>query len=541
MKNISTKVGRHQKELPVSGVCSPLVAIWPRMKASAFVATCVFALVATHGAHGATTTLTFDDIPAEQNVTTQYQGKGVTISGATVANANFYLILPKSAPNVAYAPTGLIKMAFSVTGVKTVSAYITGPGVGIYAYDAANNLLGFTQTQGTGYNEFLAVTSASGAIAKVEIHDGGSSFYVDDFSFDSGPTNYSVTDLNLGGTVGGTTPQGINANGQVAGFGTTSKFAVHAFTYLGSSVQDIGTLGGLYSIANAVSSTGQVVGAAQNARNQIHAFSWTAANGMSDLGTLGGTSSEAVSVNSSGQVVGSSATKNGQRHAFVWASGAMSDLGTLDGQESSAIAVNSAGRVAGTSGTRNQQTHAFSWTVAEGMVDVGTLGGTSSLAVAMNTQGQIVGASQLKNGQVHGFAWTPGSGMADVGTLGGKASAAVAINDAGQVVGSAQIASGDLHAFSWTAATGPKDIGTLGGRTSSAVAVNSSGQVVGTAQAANGELRAFLWNAGEMTDLNSRIPGAPAGLKLITALSISDSGSIVALSNRGLMLLKPRP
>ncbi|MFM0140650.1 hypothetical protein [Caballeronia grimmiae] len=540
MKNVGTKSGNGSKGTRAPRTASPLFAGKPS-RISVFVASSTVALSASLSAQGAVTTLTFDDLPGEQNVTTQYQGKGVTITGATVANANVYLIPPKSAPNVAYAPTGLIRLSFNVTGVKTVSAYITGPGVGIYAYDAGNNLLGASQTQGTGYNEFLTVTSASGPIAKVEIHDGGSSFYVDDFSFDTGLTNYSVTDLSLGGTVGGTTPQGMNAIGQVAGFGTTSKFAIHAFAYLGNSVQDIGTLGGPYSIANAVNAGGRVVGAAQNARNQIHAFSWTASSGMSDLGTLGGTSSEAVSVNSVGQVTGSSATRSGQRHAFLWASGGMSDLGTLGGQDSSATTVNSTGRVAGTSQTRNQKTHAFSWTPSEGMVDIGTLGGASSAAAAVNAQGQIVGVSQLKNGQVHGFAWMPGSGMADVGTLGGRASAAAANNDAGQVVGSAQLANGDLHAFSWTAVTGLKDIGTLGGRTSSALAVNNAGQVVGTAQAANGELRAFLWNAGTMTDLNTRIPGAPAGLKLVSALSISENGSVVVLSNRGLMLLKPQP
>ena len=64
------------------------------------------------------------------------------------------------------------------------------------------------------------------------------------------------------------------------------------------------------SVAQAVNDAGQVVGFAYvsflQTGHDVHAFSWTAKDGMIDLGTLGGTYSNALAVNATGQVVGTS-------------------------------------------------------------------------------------------------------------------------------------------------------------------------------------------------------------------------------------------
>ncbi|HBI69652.1 MAG TPA: hypothetical protein DDZ22_11730 [Massilia sp.] len=53
-------------------------------------------------------------------------------------------------------------------------------------------------------------------------------------------------------------------------------------------------------------------------------------------------------------------------------------------------------------------------------------------------------------------------------------------------------------------------------------------------------MRAFVWSAsGGMLDLNRALHRTPPGLVLEQALSINDSGIIVANSNAGLVLLKP--
>ena len=73
----------------------------------------------------------------------------------------------------------------------------------------------------------------------------------------------------------------------------------------GYTAIDLGTLGGIFSVAVAVNEQGQVVGTSQTAARESHAFLWE--NGvMTDLGTLGGgTDSFAQAINNSGQVAGS--------------------------------------------------------------------------------------------------------------------------------------------------------------------------------------------------------------------------------------------
>ena len=157
---------------------------------------------------------------------------------------------------------------------------------------------------------------------------------------------------------------------------------------------------------------------------------------ITGLGTLGGSQSFATAINDSGQVVGEADTASGDSHAFITGpNGAgMTDLGTLGGKDSQAFAINDSGQVVGYSGTAHGYDHAFITGLdGTGMTDLGTLGGTYSEAIAINDSGQVVGSASTASGYQHAFITGPnGTGMTILGEF---TSDAFDINDSGEVVG----------------------------------------------------------------------------------------------------------
>lgn len=293
-----------------------------------------------------------------------------------------------------------------------------------------------------------------------------------------------------------------------------------------------------------------------------HAFLWNPSDGLVDIGTLGGKSSVGVGINNKDQMTGFSYLSDQTEcnpfienalHAFIWtAEEGMIDLGTLGGKNSYGYGINDQGEVAGYSNLKDSMgSHAFLWTSKTGMTDLGTLGGSYSLGYAINKFGYVTGYSSTDgNGSWHAFVarsfrtssrgkFHPGITMRDIGTLGGDMSTGQAINDLSQVTGYSNLVEGDTdtkHAFFWSERKKMVDLGTLGGRSSYGRGINNAGVVTGnslisepTEDKPEPESHGFLWSqANGMEDLNNLIP-VDSGWVITSGNDINDDGHITAM------------
>lgn len=319
------------------------------------------------------------------------------------------------------------------------------------------------------------------------------------------------------------------------------------------AVTELGTLGGTNSMATALNNHEQVVGAAQTALGNYHAFMFGGGR-MTDLGTLGGSNSWAYGVNDNGWVVGGAELSWTNMHAFLCTNGLMGggmmDLGTLGGSNSAACMVNLYGEVAGWGALSNGCHHAMFITncFSGGMMDLGTVGGTNSELYCINSNGVVVGCAMMANGfgapimstnPMLGSGTMMTMGMGGMGALGGED---WFVNDLGNTVGQAWMSGGNYHAF-MSISGGMMgggmniDLGTLGGTNSIAYCLNNGGMGVGMAQLSNGFPHAFMATTGmggavHMTDLNGLVP-TNSGWVLMEARGVNAAGQIVGWGTCG--------
>ncbi|MGI4791115.1 MAG: hypothetical protein ACRYFS_19990 [Janthinobacterium lividum] len=301
--------------------------------------------------------------------------------------------------------------------------------------------------------------------------------------------------------------------------------------------------------AQGLNNKGQVVGYIYTdaSLSNDYAFLWDSTHGLQNLGNLGSPSSGANAINSSGQIVGSSATPdgdaNGYLEGFIYSGGTMTDLGNIQdnysGDSEYPFAINAGGEVVGTVTVAgqisfNSGAQPFTWTsVASGLQIAGVEAGINGI----NDTGEYVGFVLRSAGDQAFHHVGNGSYLSSdyMGTLGGgTTSEAKAINASGQIVGYSYLSNNTTyHAFHHTGSgtlVATDDLGTLGGTSSVAYGINTAGQVVGSAQASDGTYHAFLWtpngSSGTMVDLNTLVP-ACFQMVLNSANGINDQGQIV--------------
>lgn len=201
---------------------------------------------------------------------------------------------------------------------------------------------GYTSTSGSrGYSFYLDLRATSPCLDQLPAlaSAGAAAYAINDSSAivgesSEGPISWAVRWRRTEGVWGvsklgrdSTRAWGINLRGDVAGqfLGPKSYTDQHALYWLRTgdalAEQELGTLGGPGSVANAVDGTGRVVGWAHNKQFNAVAFDWTKTTGMRDLGTLGGKWASASAVNGK-RIVGYSSVATPGRtitdHATLW-------------------------------------------------------------------------------------------------------------------------------------------------------------------------------------------------------------------------------
>jgi probable HAF family extracellular repeat protein len=276
----------------------------------------------------------------------------------------------------------------------------------------------------------------------------------------------------------------------------------------------------------AINNAGQIAGYYQEPQSSNDvAFIWNSVNGLQAIDSS--LSSRANAINSSGTVVGFD-SNNG---SFEWTSqGGLNYFQNFFGTSNSATGINNSGTICGTFYPNTNEAYTYSQT--GGFKSLGFLGsGTADVASAINNLGQVAGVALNSAGNVEAALWNPTSGWSDLGNIqsGGTVSG---INNATQVVGSMAKAgfNGEVP-YEWTASTGLTPLATFQGEgDNAAMGINNSGAIVGYSyfggSGSDNYNHAAIWMDGQLQDLNSLIDPNSDWI-LTIANGINDTGQII--------------
>jgi len=306
---------------------------------------------------------------------------------------------------------------------------------------------------------------------------------------------------------------------------------------------DIGGLTGQpYSEATGINAAGQVVGFGSDSQtNHRRGFSYSGfgLNAQTvSIGTLGGDGSQLNGVNASGMAVGWSASSSAGVTNVILAnplqSISVSSLGSLiGGTVSTATAINDDGFITGYGDSGASVQHPFLAPSTGPLQDIGVPSGAhQAFGLAINNSRVVAGYSVANNGITNAFLYNAGNSNFSTLTLssGATGSMATALNEAGEVAGCVFVA-GQMHAAlalsnSWT------DLGdVLGGGAARLNDLNALRQGVGTAQDTNHQWQAFYYENGRTYNLNTLLP-LDSGWTLVDARAINDQGQIVGVGQK---------
>lgn len=341
-------------------------------------------------------------------------------------------------------------------------------------------------------------------------------------------TNYTITDL--GGLPGAAQPYAINVSGQVAGSATAASGAVHAFRWTpaipngtAGTISDLGLPSGFtYAQARGINASGQVVG--WGGGSVTTSLLWSGGKIVNLGGLKGNAQSLAYAINASGEVAGWSVTNAGAR-TYLWkpstlngTKGTMVDLKLPGGSAT----VDVVGYGMNTYGKIASYNHNFIWTPTTPNGTTGTAMSAPWNPSAINDSGQTTGYAPYSYTNVNGSTFaseqpafydpslspTPQAlGFpVDTGMPAGSywtSGRCYALTGTGMMVGSATGQNSGTTPYGyftcrvWASADGMHDLNVnpsiqaSGWVLTSATGVNDSGQIIGSGTF-NGQTRGYL-------------------------------------------------
>jgi len=189
------------------------------------------------------------------------------------------------------------------------------------------------------------------------------------------------------------------------------------------SIIDLGTLGGLTSVALDISEQGHVCGGADLPNGDRHGFFWKD-RVMTDCGVVPGPDqTEAWGINNHDQVVGIASNNGDTAKAFIWQNGQISEIPPTN-LSKDAFAINDSGQIVGDFYVHPPQPpgkHAYILQ-NEVLTDLEPAGTNPNFSISwsLNNSSVAVGYSDSVSGA---FRWENGI-MTSLGTLGGNGTTA---------------------------------------------------------------------------------------------------------------------
>jgi probable HAF family extracellular repeat protein len=208
-------------------------------------------------------------------------------------------------------------------------------------------------------------------------------------------------------------PYQINANDMMAGWAGTTG-ADRGVIWQDGNITVVPTFGGLSSYCYGLNDSGVVVGRAdarEYGSNMFRPFRWYQGNMVQLPLIVNGLYGVAMAVNSAGDIVGWSQNHFGAHRVVRWTNNAITNLGVPSGfNEAEAVDVNDAGQILVTDYDNSTRRRAAIWDNGS-FTEITPPQGQTLIGFRINNLGQVaLGLRDIGNGSGESAIFTPGQG-----------------------------------------------------------------------------------------------------------------------------------